>query len=202
MTQQVARSGMFDDPDRLRYGLVVAVDIEKFSRLDTHDQGKAQEMLATVLEFAALHAGQDRSRCYLQQRGDGELAVLPPDTDVAGFIGDYCDGVAAALRECATRSHLRLRLRLAMDYGTLRGGAFGPVGDPPIVASRLLDSTVARRTLAAVEHDLVVILSDRIYRDIVLTRVTGLAPARFRAVRVPGKGTSHLGHICAGSPHA
>lgn len=72
----------------LVYGLVVAVDIENFSRLDTLDQSMVQARLSQVLDLAAARACLDRKKWHRQLRGDGELAVLPPDTDVAWVVAD------------------------------------------------------------------------------------------------------------------
>ena len=188
----------------LVYGLVVAVDIESFSRLDTLDQSLAQERLRDVLDVAAQKSGLDRDDWYRQPRGDGELAVLPTGTDVAWVVARFTDQLADALRGLRwgpDRRDPALRLRVSMHYGTLTAGHFGPVGDAPIVACRLLDASMVRRALADEPRaDLVLVTSERLFHDVVRTRFHGLVPDRFRQVRMSLKGVSYTGYVCAGTP--
>ena len=171
----------------LVYGLVIAVDIQSFSRLDTLDQSLAQEQLRDVLDLAAQKSGLDRESWYRQPRGDGELAVLPSDTDVAWVVARFTDQLVDALRGLrsgADRSDLTLRLRVS-----------------PIVASRLLDSPMVRRTLSTeTAVDLVLVISERLYHDVVRTRFHGLAADRFRPMRMSLKGVTYVGYVCAGTP--
>jgi hypothetical protein len=184
----------------LVYGLVIAVDIENFSRLDTLDQSITQDRLRRVLDLAAARACLDRTRWYRQLRGDGELAVLPPDTDVAWAVADLPHQIAEELAEVA---HPRPRLRIAMHHGPLSAGEFGPIGNAPIVACRLLDARATRQALAAdPANDVVTVVSQRLYRDVVTTRFHGLLPERFRPMSVSVKGRSYAGYLCAGSPRA
>jgi hypothetical protein len=187
----------------LVYGLVVAVDIENFSRLDTLDQARAQSRLSEVLDTAASSARLGRRSWYRQSRGDGELAVLPASIDVAWAVADLTDRLAQALAQLRQNDDAgpTLRVRLAMHHGTLTGGHFGPVGEAPIVACHLLDANVVRRALAADDTvDLVLVISEPLYRDVVQTRFHGLDPERFRAVRTTVKGTTYTGYLCTGTP--
>jgi hypothetical protein len=181
----------------LIYGLIVALDIENFSRLDTLDQSIVQARLRQVLDVAATQSCLDRTKWHLQPRGDGELAVLPPDTDVAWVVANFTHHIAEALKAYGPP---RLRLRISMHHGTLAAGEFGPAGDAPIVACRLLDARTTRRTLATANGDVVVVVSQRLYRDVICTRFHGLQPDWFRPMRVSSKGTTYLGYICVGSP--
>lgn len=185
--------------DGLVYRLVVAVDVEGYSKLDALDQSLVQSRLGEVLEVAAHEAGLDRSQWYRQLRGDGELAVLPADADAAWVIGHFTEGVARALRELR-RAGTPLRMRLAMHCGTLTAGRFGLVGQAPIVTCRLLDSRVVRRTLAEGDSDLVLVISERLFDDVVLTRFHELDPSSFRLSRFSAKGASYAGYVCSGEP--
>ncbi|WP_246019189.1 hypothetical protein [Saccharothrix australiensis] len=187
--------------DGLVYRLVVAVDVEGYSKLDALDQSLAQSRLGEVLDVAARNAGLDRARWYRQLRGDGELAVLPPDVDTASVIAHFTEEVGRALRE-QRRNGTPLRIRLAMHCGTLTTGRFGLVGDAPIVTCRLLDSRVVRKELAHGDGDLVLVISRRLFDDVVRTRFHELDPSRFRAARFSAKGASYAGYLCAGAPRA
>ncbi len=189
----------------LIYGLVVAVDIENFSRLDTLGQLLLQAQLNDVLDLAAHKALLDRDMWYRQLRGDGELAVLPPDTDVAWVLADFTERLIEALGQLrmTRQSEPRLRLRLAMHHGTLTAGLFGPVGSAPIIACRLLDARVARQALRAESAgDLVLVISQQLYHDVVETRFHGLAPERFRPMRTSAQGMTYSGYLCASTPRA
>jgi CRP-like cAMP-binding protein len=94
-----------------------------------------------------------------------------------------------------------LRLRVAMHYGTLTQGRFGPVGQAPIVVSRLLDARIARRALAeSTERDLVLIVSANLYHDVVETGFYGLDATRFSPVRVTVKGATYCGYLDTPKP--
>lgn len=196
---------MLIEHGELIYGLAVAVDIENFSKLNTLDQYTLQSDLADVLDMAARRADLNRDTWYRQVLGDGELAVLPADTDVAWVVARYAQELERALCQLKASNGSRqpLRLRVAMHYGTLTRGRFGPVGQAPIVVSRLLDADAVRRALAqAVENDVVLVVSAPLYRDVVETRFYGLDPAQFRSMRVTAKGTIYKGYLSTSRPIA
>lgn len=176
----------------LGHHFLAAVDTEGFSRLDASEQLRAQRDLGRVLSAAARRAGLDRPAWVREVRGDGELAVLPAGIDGAALVARYPRALAAALarvnRERAPRP--RLRLRIALHHGTVAAGAFGVAGSAPIEVSRLVDSSVLRRELAQqCDRDLALIISARVYGDVVETRFAGLEPAEFfgAAIRVKGR---------------
>jgi hypothetical protein len=190
-------------PNALLYGLVIAVDIEGFSKLDTLGQTLIQQRLSRTLSAAADHARLDRDSWYRQARGDGELAVVPMTVDPSWVVAHFTEQLITALahQHSAPDAQPLLRLRVAMHLGTMSMSEFGPAGDAPIVACRLLDAPVVRRALATERaSDLVLAISDRLYHDVVRTRFHGLAPERFRPFRVTAKGTLYRGQICADSP--
>lgn len=188
----------------LVYGLVVAVDIAGFSKLDILEQCASQVLLEDLLDEATAAVGLARGQWrYRQPRGDGELAVLPADTDVALVVADWTNHLASALRDLrqAPGSAPGMRIRLAMHHGPLTAGRFGPVGDGPIVACRLLDARPTKAVLAADPAcDLVLVVSEQLYFDVVAPRFRGLAADRFRSIRTTIKGRTYFGHVCAGSP--
>lgn len=188
---------------QLRYGFVVAVDIEGFSSLHTRGQALAQASLSHVLRVAALKAQLDRDRWYRQLRGDGELAVIPLTVDPGWMVARFPEQVAVALaqRRSALAAHPPLRIRMAMHLGSMVHGEFGPVGEAPIVTCRLLDAPAVRRVLASEPAiDLVLVVSEHLYRVVVETRFHGLVPERFRPIRASVKGVTYHGRICAGPP--
>jgi hypothetical protein len=186
------------------YGLVVAVDIEGFSKLDVLGQSASQTLLEELLDRASAAVGSARDQWrYRQPRGDGELAVLPGDADVASVVADWTHHLACALRELRSdpQVHPKLRLRVAMNHGPLTAGRFGPVGEAPIVACRLLDARPTKAALTAdPESDLVLVVSRQLFDDVVATRFHGLAAERFLPMRATIKGMTYKGYLCLGSP--
>lgn len=188
--------------ERLTYRFLAAVDIEGFSRLDVLGQRRAQVALDHVLKAAAARSRLDRERWTLQVSGDGELAVLPPDADGSRLVADYPRALAGELAAVnrARRLSPRLRVRLALHHGTIAPGQFGPVGEAPIVVSRLLDCDVLRQRLVEDRDlDLAVVVSRPLYHDVVRTRLRGLEPRDFSPVGFDAKGMSYVGYLYRGA---
>lgn len=182
------------------YRYLSAVDIEGFSSLYACDQLQMQTGLGQALDIAAARCDFDRSRWHSQVTGDGELAVLPPDTDGLRLIADYPHELACALREVNNGRRQRVRVRLALHHGPIIQGRFGPAGDSPVIVSRLLDSDDLRQYLVRrTELDLVTIISASLHRDVVETRLRHLNPAEFVGTHIQVKGKSYEAFIhCAG----
>ncbi|MCP9977886.1 hypothetical protein [Actinomadura madurae] len=68
---------------QLSYRLLLAVDIQGYSRRDTREQLRAQRLLSDALDRAARGVGLDRAGWDKQVGGDGELATLPDGVDPA-----------------------------------------------------------------------------------------------------------------------
>ncbi|WP_207928839.1 hypothetical protein [Actinomadura sp. 6K520] len=185
---------------QLSYRLLLAVDIQGYSRRDTREQLVAQGRLADALDRAARGVGLDRSRWDKQVGGDGELATLPEGVDPAPVAGDFVIGLAEALREVnRDANRFPLRVRLSLHHGTLTAGPFGPAGDAPIVVQRLLDAAPLRRLLIDDgERDLAYVVSDTLFEDVVRTGFCALRPQAFQPIKVTAKGAAFRGHILTG----
>ncbi|MFG2000776.1 hypothetical protein ACGFNU_16690 [Spirillospora sp. NPDC048911] len=185
----------------LVYRLLLAVDIQAYSRRDTREQLLAQQYLSDALDSAAAAVGLDRARWDKQVGGDGELATLPEDVDPAPVAGDFVIRLAAALHGINRErgAEAPLRVRLSLHHGTLTAGPFGPAGDAPIVVQRLLDAGPLRRLLVdEPARDLAYVVSDSLYEDVVQTGFCALPPAAFHAIKVKAKGAAFRGHIFTG----
>jgi class 3 adenylate cyclase len=187
-----------DRAGRLDYRFLVAVDLEGFSKLSTREQRSVQSGLHWALNEAASQADLDREAWLRQVGGDGELAVLPTDTDGVRLVADFPRRLAQVLTAVNDERHPepRIRVRVAIHHGTLTSGCLGPVGRAPIVVSRLLDSSLLRRELAQrTEADLALIVSASLYGDVIETQLGGLDPSAFHRVVARVKGRAYPAYI-------
>jgi hypothetical protein len=169
--------------------LCLSTDAQGYGQRSDRDQSALQEDLVRLLDEAAETAGLRRSGWLRQPSGDGELALLPPDEAEAPVLDGFVRAAGALLfwRNQDRRPGDRLRLRLAADHGPVDMAANGFAGRPVVAVSRLVNSRVLKLALATAHADLVVIVSDRIYTDLVLGGRTSVTPAEFRMVPVREK---------------
>ncbi|WP_019634207.1 hypothetical protein [Actinomadura atramentaria] len=190
------------DDDSLLYRLLMAVDIQGFSKRSVSEQTHAQRQLGAALESAATGTGLDRASWEKQAGGDGELATLPEGVSPESVAGDFVIAFAGAVAALnAERGGApRLRVRLALHHGTMTpAGPFGPAGNAPIVVQRLLDSAGLRRTLDDdAARDVAYVVSDSLFDDVIRTGFCALPPAAFRKIRVTAKGAVFHGHVMTG----
>ncbi|MET9493495.1 hypothetical protein [Streptomyces sp. NPDC006552] len=196
-SQPTVRSGDKPRPDDYRR-LCLAADIEQYSRFDTPGQRTAQAQLSRVLRAAAERSGLDHGTWSVQPQGDMEFAVLPAGTSEQVVLGKYVTHLAAELGgyNATRRPAGRIRLRLAIDTGVAATAALGFSGPAPIAVARYLDAPEVKRVLAAVTSaNLVVVISDRLYQDVVRLRSHGHDPEQYRPIHVEQKGFAGYGWV-------
>lgn len=189
------------DDDRIAFRLLAAIDIQGYSTRDTREQLRTQRELSQALVRAAAGIGLDCGLWDKQVGGDRELAILPPDVDLAPVVGELPTLLAAELRTLnhARGGRPRLRVRLALHHGTLTAGPFGPAGEAPIVVQRLVGAVQLRRLLdEQPDRDLAYAVSAPLFDDVVRTGFTQMAPGTFQEIRVTAKGTAHRGYVHTG----
>lgn len=178
--------------------LCLAADIEQYSRFDTPGQRAAQAQLARVLRAAAERSGLDHGKWSTQPQGDLEFAVLPPGTPEQLILGEYVTHLAAELGGYnATRPPAgQMRLRLAIDTGVAATAALGFSGPAPIAVARYLNAPEVKQALAAAgSASLAVVVSDRLYQDVVRSRIHGLDPEQYRRIHVQQKEFAGYGWV-------
>jgi hypothetical protein len=171
----------------VRRHLCVAVDAKDYSRLDAAGQEDLQAALVKTLDVAAERAGLERLAWSRQQQGDGELALVPADQDEKLVVDDFVRELDALLdrHNHGRVADARLRLRVAIHHGVAYVSENGYAGPAPVVVSRILASRELHDALAqAPGADLAVALSDGVYGDLVLNRLTSLRPAEFRCTAI------------------
>ncbi|QBI53615.1 hypothetical protein [Streptomonospora litoralis] len=173
--------------------LCINADVKNYSGQDDVGQLEVQRALPELLTAACERAGLDRAFWARQEQGDGELALLPPGIDeaytISGLVRELRVGLFHYNRHRSERS--RMRLRLAAHEGITYLADSGYAGDAVVTVSRLCASAAVKDALAAdARADLALIVSDRVYADVVSQNVFDLFSADFTEVAVsePAKG--------------
>ncbi|TDB87614.1 hypothetical protein E1264_14110 [Actinomadura sp. KC216] len=178
----------------------IGVDVKSFSSRHVRHRLVIQEAVDEMLSSAAEAAGLDRDLWERQPGGDGEVAVLPVGIDLLAVVLTFVRTLDQLLTDHNGdhSEELQVRLRVAMHIGTITAGALGSGGDALVDLSRLLDSEPVRAALVAHrEANLALIVSDEVYRKVVVTELGGLRPRQFTEVRVdiPAKGFSRTAYV-------
>ena len=186
---------------RLTFRLLLAVDIQGYSRRTPRMQVAAQLDLRDAVERAATTAGLDYGAWSQQVAGDGVLAVLPDDADIVTVVGVLAPELERALAalERGGPPERRVRVRLALHHGALIMGwpaVLGPAGHAPVIVSRLLDARPVRRYLDVHPgRNVAFIVSELIFHDVVDSGLCALSPTLFRQVRAVIKGVPYAGWL-------
>jgi hypothetical protein len=167
--------------------LCLVVDVEHYSRYGNPQAVEVQKRLLWSMWHACKAAGVDPRRCEQQDRGDGQLILLPPAIDEAFAVPRLLLATRAALYRVNRRPEDvgRMRLRAAMAQSPVHKAATGYVGAAVMDACRLLDSQPLRRALAKNhETDVAAFVTDDIYRHVIAHGYGDLDPGAFKKVEV------------------
>lgn len=183
-----AGEGMADE-GRVERRLLLSVDARGYGSAPGWMHGEIQRGLLEVLDGAAREAGLRREAWVRQGAGDGELAVLPLEEPEVRVVERFPREMKDALLRLnrGRTDEARLRLRLAVHFGTAKPGPMGYEHAGPVVVSRLCDSEPLKRVLAASGADLAVVFSRQIHTDTIQSGLTLLNPAELHRVRVRNK---------------
>ncbi|MGX1506745.1 UNVERIFIED_CONTAM: hypothetical protein RKD43_005370 [Streptomyces graminofaciens] len=156
--------------------------------LDAKRRMRAAMYGAFAEAYAAV--GVEVDRVHQEDRGDGILAALDPGVPPTLMVGTWLDSLFQSLREHNAGSADRLRLRIGMNAGPVLDDGRGLVGRAVDVAARLCDSPVARRTMElAPGSDLLLVVSDWLYANVVAEGGRYVEPETYRSARVRLKET-------------
>lgn len=167
-----------------------SIDIVAYGKLSVPETGKTQGVLTDLLERATDRAGLHMDQWDTQVAGDGLIAALPQSEREARVVDDFIRHLSELLRQHNVRMErdAHLRLRVAIDHGPYEKAANGWSGVAPRIVARLEGSQVLRGALARnPTADIAVLLSDRVYKDVVAAGTTSLSENLFEAVMAEGK---------------
>lgn len=149
--------------------MCVAFDLEHYSRRTDVGQIEAQRAMSKLVREAGERGGLGRAQWLTQDRGDGELALLPPGIDEAHVVTALWRELREGLHRYNRHANAaaRLRMRVAVHEGQTYIADSGFAGDAINTVCRLCDCTAAKDALSGTEGDLVLIVSDRIFFDVI-----------------------------------
>jgi hypothetical protein len=176
------------------YRAVLAVDAERSTDLTSAQMAQVSEDIVRVLEAAFVRAGladdwKERRFQIQAHRGDGYVVGLLPER-LPRLLHPFLRELQEELRRRDRRrlsGQGRLRLRASVHVGPLpdAGGWTDGVGKPMADTHRLLDSEEVRQMLRETYREvtfLAVIVSCRVFEDVVQAGFTDLHPDEFREI--------------------
>ncbi|MFE3722308.1 hypothetical protein [Streptomyces cyaneofuscatus] len=186
----------------------MAVDAKDSTRLPSLQHARLSRDLTEIVHYGLELAGlKDMSREFESHSGDGLAFGFDP-SHAPFVISPFADVLNALLQEHNAGPGPRLRLRMSVHIGPVPRSP-GLPGDgnaaPRSETHRLLDSVPARDWLARADEDatpLVLIVSETVYRTVVVGGYCALPQARFIKVRaeVTGKDFARTAWVYVPSP--
>jgi hypothetical protein len=167
--------------------LCIAVDLEHYSLRPDSAQVEAQRAMTGLLREAGQHGALERAQWHIQPQGDGELALLPPGIDEAYVITSLMHQLHSGLHRYNRHAGpaARLRMRIAVHEGLTYVAESGFAGDAVNTVCRLRDAQESKEALRASQSDLLLIVSERIFHDVICGDDTyELPPASFRETEI------------------
>lgn len=183
--------------------MCIAFDLEHYSQGTDASQVEKQRAMAAMVRDACARGALERAQWHTQDQGDGELALLPPGIDEARVLTalwrEFREGLHRYNRHA--NASARLRMRVAAHEGMTYLADSGFAGTAINTVCRLRDCREAKDALRAAEGDMVLIVSDRIYEDVIRGHDgLDLAASEFSEalIEIPDKGFRATAHIFSG----
>ncbi|MFD0883598.1 hypothetical protein ACFQ08_03355 [Streptosporangium algeriense] len=170
--------------------LVASSDLRGYGQGIDKRHETMQRTFVDLHEAAAVQAGLNRETWGIQPGGDDELAVLPvsePDPLVVDqYVRALHDGLIWRNEHLAPEE--RFRLRVALAFGTAYPAANGYAGQAVVEAARLVNWRPLKRLFDDnQEAHIVLVLSRRVFEDVVLQGHTSYSEDDFHPVLVREK---------------
>jgi tetratricopeptide (TPR) repeat protein len=172
---------------------ILGIDIQGFGRQEWTDpiRSNQRRRLHRLLNQALARAEIAQSSTSISDLGDG-LLLLTDATVSRVRLLHAVTALAAALAEDnrQMRAAERLRLRVVVHAGEILRDEDGFIGHSLVEAVRILDARVSRAILdAGTAADLVLLVSEQIYQEVVRHGYAGIDPASYQPIRVQNKET-------------
>lgn len=146
---------------------IVYTDIASFSSHHRNDEDRRiiRRVMNELVRQACEESAVPWSACHHEDRGDGTLLVIPPDTPTGHAIDPLLTRLAEGLHRHNRRAAevVRMQLRLALHVGPVVSDTGGVTGHAIIHTARLLDSPVLKAELGRSGADLGFITSPFVF---------------------------------------
>jgi tetratricopeptide (TPR) repeat protein len=177
---------------------IVIVDVENFgdpARTNAH-QLTVREGMYKALQQAFAQAGISWATCVAEDRGDGVLVLVPPETPKSLLATRVPVRLAEILtaHNATCQVQERIRLRMAVHAGEVHRDAHGWAGVSLNRAFRLIDASACRTALRDSSGLLALIVSDWFY-DEVIWHHPAAEPALFSRTCVTVKETDTMAWV-------
>ncbi|GAA3191432.1 CATRA conflict system CASPASE/TPR repeat-associated protein [Dactylosporangium siamense] len=173
-------------PAEVEHRVGFDVDVVNYSGRSTPRQFEVQRRVGGMIERILARVGVPVHETDRQPAGDGMMVVLPASVPADVALPALLHGWRAqVVADNAEHPHDRIRLRLSVGSGPFTRSAIGFSGQAIIEVGRLLDCQALRQ--AVLDHpdaDLVAIVADRTYRDVVGEGYPGLRPEAFEPAEI------------------
>jgi hypothetical protein len=150
---------------------IVLTDITAFSARSRNDEDRLnlRRAMYDMLQRAFEAAGLPWRELHREDRGDGTLIVIPPDTPATAVAAHALGHLAAALGQYnrSACGALRMQLRVALHAGPVIRDAQGVTGNAINQTARLVQARILWKHLDETQADLGVIVSAYIYDNVV-----------------------------------
>lgn len=168
-------------------------DIAGFSDASRGDpvRVRVRKSMYEGLDRSLAGAGLRLDDCYHEDRGDGVMVVMPPDVKTELLLTAVVGRLRAEVRhhnEAASEA-ARMRLRVAVNVGEAEADGRGIVSTALTHAFRLLDAAPLKEAVAAAETGIALIVSRRVYEDVVRHGRGLVDPGDYYRVQVKVKET-------------
>lgn len=136
---------------RSRYYAWAVLDVEDWSGRSAVNAANVQSAVKRIEELALADVGINPADVPRQPRGDGSIRALPGDIAKEVITDQFVEALRRVIldydADCDPEESIRVRLSL--HAGDVIEGDGEWAGQPVIVASRLVDSALIKRVLAA-----------------------------------------------------
>lgn len=168
---------------------LVVVDIEDYSRRLNQGHLDLRKALRQILDEAFDSVGIEIIPGEQQDQGDAFLTLVKPDVSKVALLDKLVRELENALRRCNRyrANEERIRLRVALHSGEVHVDGTGFPGVATVTAMRLVDAEQLKKALRMTTKDLAVIVSDSLYRDVVVHGYGAIIPEEYGRVDVAVK---------------
>ncbi|CCH32592.1 hypothetical protein ABZ816_23360 [Actinosynnema sp. NPDC047251] len=171
------------------------VDVVGYGKRTIRQREQVQKRLREVVDAVLADAGIVLNGPYFQGTGDGVVAFFEPDTDLPKALDTLLTALPQRLSEDNAAHDDPIRLRMAMDIGTVGLGPLGFTADAIVNFCRLADSDPVREVVRRhPDVPVAVLVSDTVH-DMLITRFEEFSEIDFRRVDVVVKNFQAAAHL-------